>query len=71
MFRPGDEITVVSGQTSRIMLLGGEPMDGLRLIWWNFVYSSKERIDQAKQDWKKRRFDTVPGGEEEFTPLPE
>lgn len=70
VFRPGDEITVVARQPSRIMLLGGEPMDGPRHIWWNFVSSSKERIEQAKEDWKQKRFDTVPGDEEEFTPLP-
>ena len=52
------------------MLIGGEPMDGPRHIWWNFVSSSKERIDQAKQEWKTGRFDTVPGDEEEFIPLP-
>ncbi len=70
VFRPGDEITVIARHSSRIMLLGGEPMDGPRHIWWNFVSSSKERIDQAKEDWKQKRFDTVPGDEEEFTPLP-
>ena len=53
-----------------MMLLGGEPMDGPRHLWWNFVSSSKERIAQAKEDWKQKRFDTVPGDEEEFTPLP-
>ncbi len=42
-----------------------------RLIWWNFVSSSKERLEQAKEDWKQKRFDTVPGDEEEFIPLPE
>jgi redox-sensitive bicupin YhaK (pirin superfamily) len=71
VLRPHDEITIVARQRSRIMLLGGEPMDGPRHIWWNLVSSSKERIDQAKEDWKKRRFDTIPGDEEEFTPLPE
>ena len=53
------------------MLVGGEPMDGPRHIWWNFVSSSKERIDQAKAEWKAGRFDTVPGDEAEFIPLPE
>ena len=65
-----DEITVVARQPSRIMLLGGEPMDGPRHIWWNFVSSSRERIDQVKEDWKQKRFDTVRGEEEECTPLP-
>jgi redox-sensitive bicupin YhaK (pirin superfamily) len=53
------------------MLLGGEPMDGPRHIWWNFVSSSRERIQQAKADWKAKRFDTVPGDAEEFIPAPE
>ena len=53
------------------MLLGGEPMDGPRHIWWNFVHSSKERIDQAKDDWKRGRFAAVPGDVDEFIPLPE
>jgi len=50
--------------------LGGEPMDGQRYIWWNFVSSRKERIEQAKADWKAARFDSVPG-ETEFIPLPD
>jgi len=70
VFRPGDEITVTAKAASRILLLGGEPMDGPRYIWWNFVSSSKERIEQAKEDWKAMRFDTVPG-DSEFIPLPE
>ena len=55
---------------ARLMVLGGEPMDGPRHIWWNFVSSSKERIEQAKADWKHGRFDQVPG-EADFIPLPE
>ena len=46
-------------------------MDGRRYIWWNFVSSSKERIEQAKEDWRLGRFDTVPGDAEEFIPLPD
>jgi hypothetical protein len=46
-------------------------MDGPRYIWWNFVSSRKERIEQAKAEWKSGRFDTVPGDAEEFIPLPE
>lgn len=52
------------------MLLGGEPLDAPRHLWWNFVSSSKERIEQAKQDWQEGRFGHVPG-ETEFIPLPE
>ncbi|MGI9385649.1 MAG: pirin family protein [Methyloligellaceae bacterium] len=70
VFRPGDEITVTAAAPSRILLLGGEPMEGPRHIWWNFVSSSRERIEQAKADWKANRFDAVPG-ETEFIPLPE
>jgi redox-sensitive bicupin YhaK (pirin superfamily) len=55
---------------ARLMVLGGEPMDGPRHIWWNFVSSSKERIERAKLDWKLGRFTGVPG-EADFIPLPE
>ncbi|WP_298224114.1 pirin family protein [Acidocella sp.] len=70
IFRPGDAITVCALTDARLMLLGGEPMDGPRHIWWNFVSSSQERIEQAKQDWAQRRFGLVPGDEEDFIPLP-
>ena len=70
VFRPGDAITVAASEPSRILLLGGEPMDGPRHLWWNFVSSSKERIEQAKQDWRAGHFDPVPG-ETEFIPLPD
>jgi redox-sensitive bicupin YhaK (pirin superfamily) len=70
VFRPGDRITVTAASAARLMFLGGEPMDGPRYIWWNFVSSRKERIEQAKADWSVGRFDSVPG-ESEFIPLPE
>ncbi|MFO1047623.1 MAG: pirin family protein [Geminicoccaceae bacterium] len=70
VFRPGDPITLVATQPSRILLLGGEPMDGPRHIWWNFVSSRQDRIEQAKADWRAGRFAAVPG-ETEFIPLPE
>jgi redox-sensitive bicupin YhaK (pirin superfamily) len=70
VFRPGDPITVSARTRARLMLLGGEPMDGPRHIWWNFVSSSKDRIDQAKADWQAGRFTPVPG-DLEFIPLPE
>jgi redox-sensitive bicupin YhaK (pirin superfamily) len=69
VLHPGDAITVRAAEASRVMLLGGEPMDGPRHIWWNFVSSSKDRIDAAKADWQAGRFQTVPG-EQEFIPLP-
>jgi redox-sensitive bicupin YhaK (pirin superfamily) len=70
VLKPGDRISVLAVSHARLMLLGGEPMDGPRHLWWNFVHSSKDRIDQAKADWKQGRFDSVPG-EDEFIPLPE
>ncbi len=70
IFRPGDRITIRAVRPARLMLLGGAAMDGRRHIWWNFVSSRKERIEQAKEDWKRGRFKPVPG-ETEFIPLPE
>ena len=70
VFKPGNEIIVRTPGDARFMLLGGEPLDGRRHIWWNFVSSSPERIDQAKDDWKSGRFSPVPD-ETEFIPLPE
>jgi len=55
---------------ARVLLLGGAPLDGPRHVWWNFVSSSQERIEQAKADWKGGRFPLVPY-ETEFIPLPE
>lgn len=56
---------------SRVMLFGGAPLDGERHLWWNFVSSSRERIEQAKADWAAQRFGKVAGDEHEFIPLPE
>ena len=56
---------------ARLVLLGGAAMDGPRHIWWNFVSSRKDRIEQAKADWKLARFDSVPGDDKEFIPLPD
>jgi len=55
---------------SRLLLVGGAPLDGPRYIWWNFVASSRERIDRARDDWAAQRFEMVPG-ETEFIPLPD
>jgi len=70
VFRPGDAITIKAVTPARFMLLGGANL-GPRHIWWNFVSSRKERIEQAKEDWKAGRFGTVPGDDKEFSPLPE
>lgn len=71
VFRPGDRISILATQQTRLMLVGGEPMDGPRHIWWNFVSSSKDRIAAAKADWKAGRFAHVPTDDKEPTPLPE
>jgi redox-sensitive bicupin YhaK (pirin superfamily) len=70
IFRPGDRITVKALRASRLMFLGGDALEGPRHLWWNFVSSSQERIEQAKQDWKAGRFAHVPD-ETEFIPLPD
>ena len=67
---PGSEPLMRASTAARVMLLGGEPLDGPRIVWWNFVASSRERIEQAKSDWKSGRFAAVPG-ETEFIPLPD
>ena len=69
IFRPGDRITIRATRPSRVMLLGGAAMEGPRHIWWNFVSSSRERIEQAKDDWRMGRFEPVPG-EVDRIPLP-
>ena len=71
VLRPGDAHTVTAETDARLMLFGGAPMEGPRWIWWNFVSSRPERIEQAKEEWRQGRFDTVPGDEAEFIPLPE
>lgn len=70
IFRPGDKITVRARTKARMMFLGGTALEGPRHIWWNFVSSRRERIEQAKDDWKTGRFAPVPG-ETEFIPLPQ
>ena len=71
VFKPGDEIVVSSEGGAHFMLFGGASLGSKRYIWWNFVSSSKERIEQAKEEWKTGRFDIVPGDDKEFIPLPE
>jgi redox-sensitive bicupin YhaK (pirin superfamily) len=70
IFRPGDRITVKASRRARLMFLGGTALGGPRYIWWNFVSSRTERIEQAKEEWKSGRFKPVPG-ETEFIPLPD
>ncbi|MDB5415653.1 MAG: pirin protein [Rubritepida sp.] len=76
VFRAGDALSISAvgraegGQGARLLLLGGAVMDGPRHIFWNFVSSRRDRIDQAKADWEAGRFATVPGDDKEFIPLP-
>jgi hypothetical protein len=69
VFTNGVDPSITANQNSTLMLLGGEPL-GERHIWWNFVSSRKERIEQAKEDWKQGRIILPPGDDKEFIPLP-
>jgi len=71
VFAPGASVMVHAEASARLVLLGGAPLDGPRHIDWNFVSSSRARIEQAKRDWKEGRFPKVPGDDVEFVPLPE
>ena len=71
VLRPGEPMTLRSEHGARAMLLGGEAFTSPRFVWWNFVSSDRERINQAKADWREGRFAKVPGDENEFIPLPE
>jgi redox-sensitive bicupin YhaK (pirin superfamily) len=70
VFKPGEAAVIAGVGPARLMLFGGEPMDGPRHLWWNFVSSRPERIEQAKADWRAQRFAAVPG-ESERIPLPD
>jgi len=70
IFRAGSRACVAARRDARVMLLGGSGLDGERHIEWNFVASTRERIDRAKVDWKGGAFPKVPGDEAEFIPLP-
>lgn len=71
VLKPGEAMTLASRGGGRAMLLGGEAFSTRRHVWWNFVSSSRERIEQAKQDWVEGNFPKVPGDNEEFIPLPD
>jgi len=68
---PGAKVSLSSLSGGRAMLLGGEAFASERHVWWNFVSSSKERVEQATADWFEGRFPTVPGDADEYIPLPE
>lgn len=67
---PGAVLKLQSETGGRVMLMGGEAFATKRHVWWNFVSSSRDRINQAKADWQEGRFPKVPGDEQEFIPLP-
>jgi redox-sensitive bicupin YhaK (pirin superfamily) len=71
VFKPGDRVTIKALTDAHLVICGGAPMDGPRHIWWNFVSSRKDRIEQAKAEWAAGHFGKVPGDEIEFIPLPE
>jgi redox-sensitive bicupin YhaK (pirin superfamily) len=71
VLRAGKDVTVRARTATRAMILGGAHLPGERYMWWNFVSSSKERLERAKDDWKNGRFAKVAGDESEFIPLPD
>ncbi|HYD25734.1 MAG TPA: pirin family protein [Croceibacterium sp.] len=71
VLKPGEAMTLSSERGGKVMLLGGEAFPSKRYVYWNFVSSSRERIEQAKDDWRAGRFPLVPGDEAEFIPLPD
>jgi redox-sensitive bicupin YhaK (pirin superfamily) len=71
VLRPGHAASLASATGARAMLMGGGAFSTPRHVFWNFVSSSRERINQAKEDWKAMRFPLIPGDDEEFIPLPE
>ena len=71
VLKPGHEARLSSANGGRIMLMGGQAFTTRRYVFWNFVSSSRDRINQAKEDWKALRFPLIPGDDQEFIPLPE
>ena len=71
VLRPGHEARLSSAAGARVMLMGGQAFSTRRYVFWNFVSSSRDRINQAKADWKAQRFGLIPGDDQEFIPLPE
>jgi redox-sensitive bicupin YhaK (pirin superfamily) len=69
VFAQSEQPVLLAKEATTLMLLGGEPL-GERFIWWNFVSSTRERIEQAKSDWKEGRIKLPPSDNQEFIPLP-
>lgn len=70
VLKPDTPVMLRTTVDTRLMLFGGEPFAERRYIWWNFVSSSRERIEQAKHDWRERKFALIPGDSVDFVPLP-
>jgi len=71
VLKPGAELKVMADSAVHMIILGGAALEERRYLWWNFVSSSRERIEQAKLDWKEGKFGKIPGDEKEFIPLPD
>jgi redox-sensitive bicupin YhaK (pirin superfamily) len=71
VLKPGHEARLSTARGARIMLMGGQAFSTRRYVFWNFVSSSRDRINQAKEDWKALRFPPIPGDDQEYIPLPE
>jgi redox-sensitive bicupin YhaK (pirin superfamily) len=71
VLRPGHSARLSSAGQARLMLMGGAAFATPRHVFWNFVSSSRERINEAKEDWKAMRFPLIPGDDQEFIPFPE
>ncbi len=71
VLKPGQPMTLKADSDCRVMLLGGEAFSTPRHVWWNFVSSSRDRINQAKADWRAKEFPLVPGDDQQFIPIPE
>jgi len=71
VFEAGKTAEIVAAGATHLMIIGGARLEKPRLMWWNFVSTSQERIEQAKRDWHNRAFPLIPGDEKEFVPLPE
>ncbi len=70
VLRPDASVTIEALDETKAVILGGATLSGKRIVWWNLVSSSRERIEQAKDDWRNDRFENVPG-DDEFIPLPD
>ncbi|RZA09924.1 MAG: pirin family protein [Proteobacteria bacterium] len=68
---PGGDLEITAAEDSHIMVFGGSPFPEQRLIWWNFVARTRERIEEAQTQWREGRFPKIPGDEAEFIPLPD